>query len=171
MERKSLDLGDHLREGFMSPRKNRPAPDPRHAAVKEALAKYWAAENPALPDLPWSAGDAGALGALLRANPSLDVATFETCILNRMLSEDHAPGERVFRWIGDLLRYHAAPLDRYRLPKRPAQSSEANVGRNFNQPNAEEDRQWFLDRARRRKANGDPLSYIDQKVLREEGEL
>ena len=110
----------------MSPRRDRPDPDPRHAEVKAALARYWEAENPDLPDLPWSGADAGALAALLRANPKLDAATIEICLHHRLQSEDHAPAERVCRWILDILRYRSGALDRFRLPKRIG--GEATVG-------------------------------------------
>lgn len=155
----------------MSPRKGRPTPDPRHAAVKDALAKYWAAENPHAPDLPWGAAEAGCIGAFLRANPSLTVELIEDCLSNRLASEDHAPGEGIFRWFRDLLRYGAGPLDRYRLPKRV--NFEASVGRNTHRSDvsAEETRQWFLDRARSRKAEGSALTDLDRELLRGEGEL
>ena len=110
----------------MTPRKDRPTPDPRHGKVKEMLEQYWHRESPMLPTLPWGPGEAGALGAFLRANPDLDIETIGRCLLHRLASDDHAPAERIYVWIGDVLRYAAAPLDRYRLPKRT--SSEATVG-------------------------------------------
>jgi hypothetical protein len=160
----------------VSPRKGRPAPDPRHAAVKQLLAKYWAAENPQTPDLPWGAAEAGCVGAFLRANPSVGIDVIERCLNNRMKSEDHAPGEGVYRWFRDLLRYSAAPLDRYRLPKRI--HSEATVGMdaaaNVNaDPDSSDDSRdrYFRDKARDRKAKGMPLTDWEKVLLAEVGEL
>ena len=107
------------------------------------------------------------------AEANLRVEVIEQCLRNRLASEDHAPGEGVFRWFRDLLRYVSGPLDRFRLPKRVEYRPEANVGRNtYASPVPDEEtRQWFVDRARHRKAAGEPLSDIDRKILREEGEL
>lgn len=156
----------------MSPRKDRKPADPRHAALKAFLERYWRQET-GLGDIPWGAADAGALGQFLRANPNLELYVIEACLGNRLRSEDHAPGERFYRWIGDLLRYASGPLDRYRLPKRPAYNPEANVGRNY-QSEADPtvpDLAYFLDRARERRARGATLSDLDRDLLRKEGEL
>lgn len=167
----------------MSPRKGRPAPDPRHAAVKAFLERYWRQET-GLGDIPWGAADAGAVGQFLRANPTLSVDVIERCIANRATSDDHAPGERFYRWIGDLLRYAAGPLDRYRLPKKA--HSEATVGMQMADslvPSAvqidemyvdgerADPRAYFVSRARQRKAAREALTYLDRQLLREEGEL
>lgn len=136
----------------MSPRRDRMPPDPRHAAVKALLANYWAKENPAAPELPWGAAEAGCVGAFLRANPKLDVNVIAVCLFNRLRSEDHAPGEGIFRWFRDVLRYQAAPLDRFRLPKRTPSEGAIPYESSDRDPAAEK---WFLDRARRRKANGE----------------
>jgi hypothetical protein len=92
-------------------------PDPRHAEVKALLALHWAAENPALPDLPWGPADAGALGAFLRAAPSLTVEQIEQMLRHRLDSEDHAAGEPAFVWIKYLTRYIHGPLNKYRQPR------------------------------------------------------
>jgi hypothetical protein len=110
----------------MTPRANRPAPDPRHLLVKDLLEGYWRRENPRVPTLPWGAGDAGALASFLRANPDLTVDVVSTCLGHRLTSEDHAPGERVYRWVGDLLRYSQGPLNRFKQPLRG--SAEPGVG-------------------------------------------
>jgi hypothetical protein len=109
--------------------KVRKSPDPRHSRIKMLLDQYWAEENPAIPSLPWGAADAGALGQFLRANPKLAVEAVERCLRNRLRSEDHAPAERVHRWIGDLLRYSSGPLNRFKQPARgSALAAEASVG-------------------------------------------
>ncbi len=91
-------------------------PDPRHMAVKELLAKYWAAECPSLPELPWGAAEAGALSQFLKSNPALTVEQIADLLRNRFRSEDHAAGEPVFVWVKYLMRYLAGPLNKYRQP-------------------------------------------------------
>jgi len=115
----------------MTPTKLRAAKtaDPRHTEIKRLLANYWERETPAIPDMPWDAADAGALGNFLRANPKLTVEAVAVCLEFRLQSEDHAPGERVHRWIGDVLRYAQGPLNRFKQPQQPSQrSAEASVG-------------------------------------------
>lgn len=102
--------------------------DRRHAIVKGLLDAYWKHENPSIPSLPWGPADAGALGQFLRANPNLTPDVVAQCLKNRLRSEDHAPAERVHRWIGDLLRYVSGPLNRFKQPMRPVLISEASVG-------------------------------------------
>ena len=80
-------------------------PDPRHSIVKGLLDSYWQRENPSIPSLPWGPADAGALGQFLRDNPTVGTDIVADCLDNRLRSEDHAPAERVHRWIGDVLRY------------------------------------------------------------------
>jgi hypothetical protein len=104
-------------------------PDPRHRVIKGLLDSYWLRENPSIPSLPWGPADAGALGQFLRANPKLTTDIVEECLENRLRSEDHAPAERVHRWIGDLLRYASGPLNRFKQPMRAeGRSTEASVG-------------------------------------------
>jgi hypothetical protein len=136
--------------------------------VKELLAEYWSEENPESPCLPWGAAEAGVVGAFLRANPTVTIGVIAQCLNNRLVSDDHAPGEGIYRWFRDVLRYHSAPLDRFRLPKRP--TAEATVGYRLDDGSAEA-QQWFLERARRRKANGEKLDDVDKVVLAGEGEL
>lgn len=155
----------------MSPRRDRPAPDPRHSEAKHSLAQHWAAENPEMPQMPWSAADAGALAALLRANPALDVGTIRVCLHYRRLSEDHARGERVCRWIIDVLRYRSGPLDRYRLPKRAASEATIGMGSAPDSEKAAKMRDHFVGQAMKRHAAGDKLTELDQRLLREEGWL
>jgi hypothetical protein len=104
-------------------------PDRRHMPIKGMLDQYWQRENPMIPSLPWGAADAGALGSFLRANPAITPEVVAACLEHRLQSEDHAPGERVHRWIGDLLRYAQGPLNRYKQPLQPSRmQSEASVG-------------------------------------------
>lgn len=153
----------------MTPRKDRRPADPRHCQVRTLLSWYWTRENPQTPTLPWGAAEAGCVGAFLRANPDLSTDVIKQCLQNRLASDDHAPGEGIYRWFRDLLRYHAAPLDRYRLPKRI--HSEATVGQfKLSDPDGPA-RDWFLDRARQRKARGGKLDDIDKVLLAEENEL
>ena len=101
----------------MTTRQRKPA-DPRHAEFKALLVGYWTAEgNETVPDLPWGAGDAGALAALLRANPRLTAVGFQRLLQHRLDSEDHAPGEPVRIWIGSLTRYAHGPLNKFKQPK------------------------------------------------------
>jgi hypothetical protein len=94
-------------------------PDPRHMAVKELLARYWAAECPSSPELPWGPADAGALAQFLRSSPSMDMRQITVMLTNRFNSEDHALGEPVFVWIKYLTRYIDGPLNKYRQPLNP----------------------------------------------------
>jgi hypothetical protein len=101
----------------MSPRTRKP-PDPRHAEVVAVLRQYWEVErNELVPDLPWTAADAGALGQFLRGNPTLTVDQVKELLRNRLKSDDHARGEPIFVWIKYLTRYAAGPLDKYKQPK------------------------------------------------------
>jgi len=90
--------------------------DNRHTLIKAMLDLYWLRENQTIPSLPWGAADAGALGQFLRANPNLKPNVVEECLFHRLCSEDHAPAERVHRWIGDVLRYASGPLNRFSSP-------------------------------------------------------
>ena len=92
------------------------APDPRHTAVKELLAKYWAAECPSSPELPWGPAEAGALAQFLRSNPNMDLERITELLRNRFKSEDHAAGEPIFVWVKYLTRYIEGPLNKYRQP-------------------------------------------------------
>ncbi len=158
-------------------------PDPRHAEAKALLVTYWKRENPTL-DMPWGAADAGALGQFLKANPALSMVTLAKCLLYRLISEDHAPAERIYIWIGGVLRYAAAPLDRYRRPKRLA--SEATVGMTQDEipfgilnpePAPEETlaEMWgpeVVERVRAKHATGiAPLADWERNLLREVGAL
>lgn len=159
----------------MSPRRDRKPADPRHDLVKRELAGYWSTENPNCPTMPWGPADAGALSMLLRADPTLDVETVKVCLVHRLQSDDHAAGERVYVWIGNLLRYRYAPLDRYRVPKRVY--AQATVGMEslalpaeYGRMPASERAQW-VERARRRRSRGQPLADWETQLLREEGDL
>jgi hypothetical protein len=93
--------------------------DPRHRETWRLLWDYWQAEhNELVPELPWSAGDAGALAAFLRANPRLSSDGIARLLQHRLDSDDHARGEPVRLWIGSLSRYANGPLNQYRQPKR-----------------------------------------------------
>ena len=107
--------------------KTKRQPDPRHTAVKAVLVKYWTAENPSGPELPWGPADAGALGTFLKASPTLDVEQITQLLRNRLVSDDHAAGEPVFVWIKYLTRYLQGPLDKYKQPKRkPDEQAQPN---------------------------------------------
>jgi hypothetical protein len=156
--------------------------DPRHGVVKGLLDGYWALECPSIPSLPWGAADAGALGQFLRANPELATEIVAGCLQHRLLSEDHAPGERVHRWIGDLLRYAGGPLNRFKQPLRASPLSlEASLGtyRPGKPVAAPEPRKsirsqmgerWF-DKMWKRSERGMVLSDLERDCLREEGLL
>ena len=99
-------------------KRERKAADPRHREVWKLLWNYWQAEgNELVPDLPWSAADAGALALFLRANPKLSVEGIGRLLQHRLNSEDHAPGEPVRVWIGSLTRYVQGPLNKYKQLK------------------------------------------------------
>lgn len=158
----------------------RKMPDRRHMPVKGFLDEYWQREMPSIPSLPWGAADAGALAQFLRANPDLAVEQIRECLMNRLASEDHAPGERVHVWIGSLLRYAQGPLDRFKLPKRQT-PSEATVGmyrpsQTHTEPAPSAPirqtmgERWFK-RMRERWESGKALCDMDRDCLREEGLL
>ena len=112
----------------MSPRQ-RTAPDPRHCLFRTLLEAYWRDErNDLIPDLPWGAGEAGALSAFLKANPRLSSSGFRSLLDHRLNSDDHARGESPKIWLSALTRYANGPLDRYKLPKSCRVSAEATVG-------------------------------------------
>ena len=104
----------------------RKLPDPRHAEVKLVLAKYWAAENPQGPELPWGPQDAGALGQFLKAVPGFTVEEITQLLRNRLQSDDHARGEPVFVWIKYLTRYLGGPLDKFKQPKKGSLDGKPN---------------------------------------------
>lgn len=155
------------------------APDPRHSATKVLLDGYWQNEMRSIPSLPWGAADAGALGQFLKANPALTVETIRECLMNRLASDDHAPGERVHIWIGSLLRYANGPLDRFKLPKRQVNlAASVGIYRPEATPDPKERRAtireqmgepWFK-RVLQRKRDG-KLCDLDKDCLREEGLL
>jgi hypothetical protein len=154
--------------------------DNRHTLIKAMLDLYWLRENQTIPSLPWGAADAGALGQFLRANPNLKPNVVEECLFHRLCSEDHAPAERVHRWIGDVLRYASGPLNRFKQPMQPLKA-EASAGSNYpgkvwSEPApAETARQfmgeeWFERTLSSFKA-GKALTEIQRNCLREEGLL
>jgi hypothetical protein len=151
----------------MSPRRDRLPPDPRHAAVKALLQLYWQKENPETPDLPWGAAEAGCVGTFLRANPRVAVEIVQRCLDHRLLSDDHAPGERIHRWFADVLRYSHAPLDRYRLPK--PQPAPAKLVAADDEETARKRREHFVRRAVERRSQGKALSDLERTLLRQEG--
>ena len=97
--------------------KSKRQPDPRHTEVKAVLVKYWAAENPDGPDMPWGPADAGALGTFLKASPTLTVEQIKQLLRNRFSSDDHTAGEPVFVWIKYLTRYLRGPLNKFKQLK------------------------------------------------------
>ena len=156
-------------------------PDPRHSIIKALLDSYWLRENPSIPSLPWGPADAGALGQFLRANPKLTTDIVEECLENRLRSEDHAPAERVHRWIGDLLRYGGGPLNRFKQPMRTA-SSEAfagtyQLGHSYvpepepQRPLREVMSSKWQDRALYFHEHGKALTDLERQFLQEEGLL
>jgi hypothetical protein len=146
------------------------------------LDAYWRRENPSIPSLPWGPADAGALGQFLTANPSLSPDVVATCLEFRLLSLDHAPGERVYRWIGDVLRYAGGPLNQFKQPTYTGPAPEAAVGTwrpgdKRREAEPEESIREFMgevwfERARKQ-AGADPskLSEIQRRCLRDEGLL
>jgi hypothetical protein len=101
----------------VSPRTRTP-PDPRHCLFRTLLEAYWRDErNELVPDLPWGPGEAGALGAFLRANPRLSADGFRRLLEHRLNSEDHARGEPPKIWLSSLTRYANGPLNKYKQPK------------------------------------------------------
>jgi hypothetical protein len=158
------------------------APDSRHSVVKGLLEAYWLRENPTSPSLPWGPADAGALGQLLKADPTLSPDVVSTCLEFRLVSLDHAPGERVHRWIGDVLRYAGGPLNQFKQPTYSGPAPEAAVGtwrpgKVRSEPKPEESirqlmgEEWF-DRACKQ-AGADPskLTETQRRCLRDEGLL
>jgi hypothetical protein len=143
------------------------------------LESYWRRENPKIPELPWGPADAGALAQFLRANPSLSPDLAGTSLENRLRSEDHAPAERVYRWIGDLLRYASGPLNRFKQPMRAVPgASEASVGtyRDGTSYSPEDEtgpiRNWtskeWQEEARRKRSSGEELSTLELQFIWEE---
>ncbi len=168
----------------MTPRANRPTPDPRHILVKDLLDGYWRRENPRVPTLPWGAADAGALASFLRATPDLTPDVVARCLDHRLASEDRAPGERVHRWIGDLLRYAQGPLNRFHLPlQTSAAASEPRVGsyvpgkryapEEASQPPLREvmSEEWQQTAVQQHAAGSRELSDLQLRFLKEEGLL
>jgi hypothetical protein len=166
----------------MSKRLKNASPDPRHSVVKGLLDAYWHRENPSIPSLPWGPADAGALGQFLRANPKLGNEIIADCLDNRLRSEDHAPAERVHRWIGDLLRYAGGPLNRFKQPMHNTSSAEASVGtyqpgKSWGAPIPEETirqfmgEEWFARACEHAKADPTKLTDTERRCLREEGML
>ena len=154
-------------------------PDTRHGAIKGLLDSYWLRENPMIPSLPWGPADAGALAQFLRANPNLSPDVVATCLENRLMSRDHAPGERIYRWIADVLRYAGGPLNQFKQRTYAGPAPETTVGtwrpgQVRSEPEPEESirefmgEEWF-DRAREQ-ADADPskLTEIQRRCLREE---
>jgi hypothetical protein len=150
--------------------------------VKGLLDSYWLSENPMIPSLPWGPADAGALGMFLRANPTISTEIIATCLQNRLVSEDHAPAERVYRWINDLLRYVGGPLNRFKQPMHPAVAAEASVGtyrpgKSWGDPIPEETtrefmgEKWFARACEHLAKNPSGLTEIERRCLKEEGKL
>jgi hypothetical protein len=156
--------------------RDRTNPDPRHGIIKGLLDSYWLRENPVIPSLPWGPADAGALGQFLRANPKLSTDVVAQCLENRLRSKDHAPAERVYRWIGDLLRYVSGPLNKYKQPMRDAALySEASVGSRPAINTKWEDKEWQAEALRKRAAgeelDWDEIQYVWLHEAEERGEL
>jgi hypothetical protein len=163
--------------------RDRTNPDPRHIIILNLLKDYWRRENPTIPSLPWSPADAGALGQFLRANSNLSPDVVALCLENRLLSQDHAPAERVFRWILDVLRYSAGPLNTFGRPKcAPDGSSEASVGTYHpgesytpepepQRPLREVMSSKWQDRTLYFHEHGQVLTDLERQYLREEGLL
>jgi hypothetical protein len=156
--------------------------DPRHSAIKALLDSYWQRENPMIPSLPWGPADAGALGMFLTANPNLSPDVVATCLEFRLVSLDHAPGERVYRWIGDVLRYAGGPLNQFKQPTYTGPAPEAAVGtwrpdRVRNEPEPQETarefmgEEWFERACKQAKDDPSKLTEIQRRCLRDEGLL
>lgn len=154
--------------------------DPRHSIVRRLLATYWQRENPIIPSLPWGPADAGALGRFLKDNPTVTPEVVGVCLDNRLQSDDHASGERVFVWINDVLRYAAGPLNQYKRPKHV--SAEASVGmyrpgKKRSEPVPDETtrqfmgEEWFTRACAHLKSHPVVLTEIERQCLREEGML
>lgn len=153
--------------------------DPRHGVIKGLLDSYWQRENPMIPSLPWGPPDAGALGQFLTANPNLSPDVVATCLENRLVSQDHAPGERVYRWIGDVLRYTGGPLNQFKQRTYTGPAPEAAVGTwrpgtVRSEPEPEESvrefmgEEWFTRALKQFQEDPSKLTEIQRRGLREE---
>jgi len=97
-------------------------PDPRHQEVKIAIERCWTLANPGAAALPWNGREAGALGQVLKGNPSWPAVDLVKCVQNRFASEVNN-AERPGVWIPKLTDYFGGPLDRFNKPYGQQQTS------------------------------------------------
>jgi HrpA-like RNA helicase len=92
------------------------SPDPRHAAVRAAIAECYTAANGLT--VPWTGHTARVLATFLNANKTWRAEILVACVRNRFASEAINPAEDPIRWIRRLPNYARGPLDRFGKPKR-----------------------------------------------------
>lgn len=84
--------------------------DPRHSLMRERIKKLYV-EYFKL-ECTWDGEEAGQLSQFLRANPNVTLPQVEKMLQGYFQSEGVSPA-RPSRWLGELPKYAAGPVDRY----------------------------------------------------------
>ena len=94
----------------------RPDPPPTPPSIQpqlvEAIDQSWKAANPDVP-VPWKGLAFARLKKLLADQPKWTIDHWLTCIRNRFASDGINPGDPPERFIADLPRFIAGPLDEF----------------------------------------------------------
>jgi hypothetical protein len=98
--------------------------DPRYAVIRELIQQSHLKKFRV--KCRWDRSEGKAMYCLLSSNPSWSVEEIEQMVRNRFSSDDIA-ADRPRRWLGDLGRYAAGPLDRFNKLKGCTSRANGNA--------------------------------------------
>ncbi len=96
--------------------------DPRHAAFRKRLEKFWAWKNPNLPKFSWGAADAKQLSSFLKRWKDLTKEEFDSWLMNYARSDDITPSKTPQQFLPRLHDYASGPRNEFHNPKREKKS-------------------------------------------------
>lgn len=143
-------------------------PDPRHAPIRELIARLYAESNAGLI-VPWEGHAAKRLAALLKANARWPLEAWLRAVHHRFDSDVNL-AEAPERWIAKLPDYARGPLDEFGKPKRATGGSVEFVpadGRDFEQPDVSGSSDEFLGWVKRNPEKARRAGYPVAEILKE----
>lgn len=131
----SLDQGSRNGKGEentpLTPQGGNGAPEDLSKHIRKRVAQAYAEANDGAA-APWGESDDRKLTRLLAACPTWTAEDWDLCIAH-LFESDRAPSDPPAKWLGNLPSYRAAPLDRYRQPRK-LPSSLIEGGRHAEEP-------------------------------------
>jgi uncharacterized protein YdaU (DUF1376 family) len=85
-------------------------------SFKQEIFQFWSAGDGGGIPCPWTDVEDRALRQFMRSNPGVVLWAFKELLKNRARSQDVNNADPPRKWIRDLVKYAAGPLDRYGKP-------------------------------------------------------